>query len=248
MKPQSGTVLHVSPHPDDEVLGAPATLMALRDAGWRIVNLACSMGRPADAERRRAEVMESCRRAGFALEIPADLPPIGEADDLERGQWILAGVIGRSIARHGHPLIVGPSPDDAHPGHQVVGRALIEAMEAHHETTVDPMRVMFWGLWRDLPLANVLVPFDADRLAEIKRALGAHAGELARNRYDRLLEGRAVVGAVLGPERVFGFGSAGISDDFAELLMDMSWSRTQGWRPGAARVLDPLDPLAATAR
>jgi LmbE family N-acetylglucosaminyl deacetylase len=26
-------VLHLAPHPDDELIGAPATLMALRDAG-----------------------------------------------------------------------------------------------------------------------------------------------------------------------------------------------------------------------
>ena len=42
----------------------PATLMALRDAGWRIVNLACGLGRPAQHQRRRAEVEEACRRAG----------------------------------------------------------------------------------------------------------------------------------------------------------------------------------------
>ena len=38
-------VLAVSPHPDDELLGAGATLMALRDAGWRVINLAASLGR-----------------------------------------------------------------------------------------------------------------------------------------------------------------------------------------------------------
>ena len=36
------TVLHLSPHPDDEIAGMPATLMALRDAGWRVVNVAAA--------------------------------------------------------------------------------------------------------------------------------------------------------------------------------------------------------------
>jgi len=31
-------VLHLAPHPDDEALGAPATLLALRDAGHRVIN------------------------------------------------------------------------------------------------------------------------------------------------------------------------------------------------------------------
>ena len=67
------TVLHLSPHPDDEVVGMPATLMALRDAGWRVVNLACGLGRPAQHQRRRAEVEEACRRAGFEL-LPCEPP------------------------------------------------------------------------------------------------------------------------------------------------------------------------------
>ena len=46
------TVLHLSPHPDDEVLGAGATLLGLRDAGHRVINLACSLGRPEQQERR----------------------------------------------------------------------------------------------------------------------------------------------------------------------------------------------------
>ena len=41
-----GTVLHVSPHPDDELVGAPGTLKTLRDHGWQIVNLAGGLGRP----------------------------------------------------------------------------------------------------------------------------------------------------------------------------------------------------------
>lgn len=46
--------------------------MALRDAGWYVVNLACGLGRPAHAERRRAELAEACRRAGFELVIPGE--------------------------------------------------------------------------------------------------------------------------------------------------------------------------------
>src|SRR5581483_10326231 len=61
------SVLHVAPHPDDELLGAPASLFGLRDAGWRFVNLACSLGRPEQRERRLAELQEACARAGYEL-------------------------------------------------------------------------------------------------------------------------------------------------------------------------------------
>jgi hypothetical protein len=53
------------------------------------------------------------------------------------------------------------------------------------------------------------------------------------------------VNAVLGPERVFGYGRAGIDDDYAELVTHMTWSARDGWVPTQARVLDPGDPLGA---
>ncbi|MDQ6816983.1 MAG: PIG-L family deacetylase [Actinomycetota bacterium] len=233
-------LLSVSPHPDDELVGAPATLMALRDAGWRVVNLACSLGRPDDRQRRRAELVEACRLAAFELLIAEGIPPIGAEDDLALAQDGLSAAIVAALDDVGAEIIVGPSPHDGHHGHEVVGRAIRDAVEAR----VEPMHALFWGLWGDLPLPNVLVPFGAARLLEIQHALGAHAGELARNRLDRLVEGRAAANAVLGPERVFGFGAAGGEHDHAELLTDIGWTPSDGWRLTAPRELDPARPLA----
>jgi LmbE family N-acetylglucosaminyl deacetylase len=227
-------VIHASPHPDDELIGAGATLMALRDAGWRVVNVACSLGRPGDRDRRRAELIEACRRARFELEIPEGLPGIGRDDDLAAAQGALAGVLSAAIDRHGASLIVGPSPDDGHHGHEVVGRAIRDAVEARGL----PFRLMFWGLWADLRSPNVLVGFDAERLAEIQAALSAHAGELARNDYDRLVRARAEMNAVLGAERVFGFGARRTACDYAELLTELTWDPSRGMLPSAPHELD----------
>jgi LmbE family N-acetylglucosaminyl deacetylase len=235
------TVLSVAPHPDDELLGAPATLMALRDAGWRVINLACSLGRSADQGRRREELVKACRRAGFELAIPDGLAPIGRGDDLALAQGALSAAIVDQLGRVPAELIVGPSPHDGHHGHEVVGRAIRDAVEARGL----PFRVLLWGLWSELPIPNLLVPFGADRLAEIQRALSSHAGELERNRFDRLLAGRAAAGAVLGPERVFGFGASGAAElEYAELLSAVSCDPGRGWRLAPAREFDPLQPLA----
>jgi GlcNAc-PI de-N-acetylase len=231
------SVVCVSPHPDDELLGAPATLMALRDAGWEVINLACSLGRARDRDRRRRELIEACRAARFELVIPDGLAPIGSGDDLGLAQGILAAAIVEVLKRSTARLIVGPSPHDAHHAHEVVGRAIRDAVELRGEA----IRVMFWGLWGDLPIPNLFVPFDAARLLEAQRALGLHAGELARNRYDRLLKNRAAAAAVLGPERVFGFGTAGTGHEYAELLIDVGWSPSAGWKLAAPRMLDPGD-------
>jgi hypothetical protein len=97
---------------------------------------------------------------------------------------------------------------------------------------------MFWALWGDLPLPNVLVPFDEARLAEIQHALSAHAGELARNPLNRLLEARAVAQAILGQERLFGFGVPGGRYTYVELLTHARFTSGQGWRWTEPRVFD----------
>ena len=52
--------------------------------------------------------------------------------------------------------------------------------------------------------------------------LDAYAGELERNDYRRLLSGRATTNAVLGSERVFGFGSPAASPlPYAEVLTEV---------------------------
>lgn len=102
-------VLHLAPHPDDELIGAPATLMALRDAGWRVVNQACGLG--SDPSRRAAraeELREACRRAGFELRLPEDPTGTLVADALEELR---------------PAVVVSPDPGDRHPAHEQVATA-----------------------------------------------------------------------------------------------------------------------------
>jgi hypothetical protein len=101
-----------------------------------------------------------------------------------------------------------------------------------------------WGLWAELPSPTVYVPFDEDVLIQAQHVLAAHAGELARNDYSRLLEARATANAVLGSERVFGFGSARASAaPYAEVLSELTLADNT-WQLGYRRLLDPADPLA----
>lgn len=204
-------VLHVSPHPDDELIGAPAALMALRDAGEQVAVLALGHGRPEQQARREAELREGCRRAGFAVHAGADLP---EAVAQAR-------------------VVVSPHPGDAHPAHERAARAVQQALEA---LGPDGPAWWQWGLWRELPAPNLIVPFGEERMLEILHALDAHAGELARNDYGRLVRGRATAAAVLGPERVLGWGSPGLDAPYAELLCALRW-REGALRAGSARIL-----------
>jgi LmbE family N-acetylglucosaminyl deacetylase len=222
-------VMHVSPHADDEALGAPATLLLLRRGGWHVVNAVVSLGRPDDSARRRAESVDAAARAGFTLALPDGSP----VDD-----WL------RSLLHeHAPAIVLSPSPHDGHPAHEAVGRATgaaLAAMEA-------PPVWWQWGLWADLTAPTLYVPFDGDVLAEARHVLAAYAGELARNDYMRLLEARSIAHAVLGSERVFGFGSTRASTlPYAELLTELVGG-DHGWHPGAARLLDPASALVSAS-
>jgi LmbE family N-acetylglucosaminyl deacetylase len=234
------TLLHLAPHPDDEVMGGPAIMLELQASGHRIINVACGLGRPEDRERRTAEVRESCRRTGFELVIATPPAAISSGDDLDVAQVELAALIARLVRQEAVDIVFSPSPHDRHPGHEVVGRAALAAMSPLEDAS--PAWWM-WGLWADLPFPTLIAYFGSERLRQILAALHAHAGQLERNDYGRLVRGRAEANAVLGPERVFGFARRGRRGEFAELATEVVF-KDGDWRLGRPRELDPLEPLA----
>ncbi|HET9078025.1 MAG TPA: PIG-L family deacetylase [Acidimicrobiales bacterium] len=220
----AATVLVVSPHPDDEIVGCGATLLALRDAGWRVVNLACSLGRGPARDRRRAELEAALAVVGFeGLIAPSDVP--------------LVDSVVSAARRVGADLVVSPHCADGHPAHEAAGRAVAAA-----GPDLPSPRWWAWGLWADLPAPNLYVPWARDRLAELTSALRCHAGEVSRNPYDDLLAARGRVGAILGSERVFGFGAPAASAlPYADLLTEACFE-AGSWRPSPARLAVPDDP------
>ena len=216
--------------------------MALRDAGWRIVNLACGLGRPAQHQRRRSEVEEACRRAGFEL-LPVDPPlALSAGDDLAAAEETLVTLLGGLLAELGPAIVCAPSPHDGHHAHELVGRAARRALSAHAGPTPP---LWLWGIWADLPFPTMIAPFDAKRLDEVKHALAAHASEQLRLPLDRLIEARAVLHAAVGEERVHGSGLAGDRAlEYAELICEVVL-QPDGWRLGASRRFDAEAPLAS---
>jgi hypothetical protein len=192
------TVVHFSPHPDDEVLGAPGGLFALRDAGWRIVNVACSLGRDEQRERRVVELREACRRARFDLRVDNVQPDV-------------------VLAELKPELVVAPSPHDPHPFHGEVARRALAAVAAAGTPSV----VWLWTLWGEPVLPSLAIELTEERLAEIAYALEAHEGELARTDFRRLLHARAEVYGVVGGERLHGYGAAALPFPLAELLTEL---------------------------
>jgi LmbE family N-acetylglucosaminyl deacetylase len=234
------TVLHVAPHPDDEVLGAGATLLSLRDAGHRIVSFYCGFGRPEQRERRHGEALEACARARFEFAAPSAPADISSGNGArEAGQ--LVREIGAVLERERPAIVVSPSVRDRHPGHEVVARALRDVLEG--EAGAQVRAWWMWGLWAELAHPTLATGFDRARLDEVVNVLEAYAGELERNDYRRLARGRAEMYASVGPERIFGFGTEANSYPYVEVLTEAMFDAGE-WRAGAPRWLDPERPLA----
>ena len=219
------TALHVSPHPDDEILGCGATLLALQAAGWRVVNLACGLGRHGDEDRRRGELDAAIGVLGIEGMVAS--PPVqmssSGGDDLVAAEEEVVRLVGTAAAELGAELLLSPHPNDGHPAHALVGRAVRDA------ATTCP-RWWAWGLWRDVQTPNRYVPFGDEVLSRLRAALACHAGEVARNPYDDLLPARARVAAILGSELVHGFGSGPATPDpYADLLEERVRREPGGW-------------------
>ena len=236
----TGVALHFSPHPDDELVGAPATLMALRDAGYRVVNCACSLGRPEQRERREAELREACRLAGFELRLPSHPEVISAGDDFAAAQAGLQALASEAIADLAPDVVLSPGPHDRHRGHEVVARAVRDALR---ELPGEAPPWWMWGLWGGLEMPTLATTFGVDRLEEILVALAAHEGELERRDYRRLVRARAEASALLAPELLFGFGTPVDADaPYAELLTEVVLGDGL-WCLGSVRWLDPVEPV-----
>jgi LmbE family N-acetylglucosaminyl deacetylase len=214
----SPTVVHVAPHPDDEAIGAPGALLHLHDRGWRVVSVIAGLGFPDQRERRRGEAEEASRRAGF---LPIFLDPplaISLDDDLAGATDRVATELPKIVADYEASIVVSPSPHDVHHGHEAVGRGVQRSVAA----VSSPLRWWLWGVWGDLPAPNVLYPFGEGELSRMLHIVEAYGGELERNDFRRLISGRATAAAVLGSERVFGFGSRAASTlPYAEVLTEV---------------------------
>ena len=212
------TVVHVAPHPDDEAVGCPGALLHLLDRGWTVVSVVASLGFTAQRDRRRAEAEEAARRAGF---VPVFVDPPLNLDldaDLALATRRIATELPAIVREHEASIVASPSPHDVHHGHETVGRGVQRAMAVLPPT----VRWWLWGVWGDLPAPNVFYGFDQKTLERALHILEAYAGELERNDYRSFLRGRASANAVLGSERVFGFGSpAACTLPYAEVLTEV---------------------------
>lgn len=157
--PKPGPLLVVSPHPDDEVLGAGGLIRAWLAQGHGVVILSVTDGEAAYRDWPQLNVVRR-RELDRALDVLCGRPVKTIRLALEDGaihkkmpaligalEWLCAG----------HPTVVSPFEADGHPDHEVVAQACRRVagrlglalarypIWAWHHASPDAFRGLRWG-------------------------------------------------------------------------------------------------------
>jgi LmbE family N-acetylglucosaminyl deacetylase len=131
--PSSGPLLIVSPHPDDEVLGAGGLIHMWKQQGHPVTILSVTDGEAAYPQWRRLGQVrrEELKDALQVLcESPVLLVRLGIPDGrIADHTYRLRGAIMSLIAPGA--TLIAPYESDGHPDHEAAGRVCCEVAQAH---------------------------------------------------------------------------------------------------------------------
>jgi len=207
-------VLIVSAHPDDEILTGMPLGLRYRERGYRVVNVAVTLGRPEQVDRRRTELEGACAYLGIELRVPLETGLRAHIKSNDSDAWQVAMEAVRAIVAEIRPqVVITHHEDDGHPDHCATFRLTRDAMGG-----IENFGCLFitGEYWRDMSTPNLQLEVSPEHLVHLLNALSFHRGELERNRYDIFwpslmhLNGRY-------SEVVMGFGSPAAQFDFSVL-------------------------------
>lgn len=141
-------VLVISPHPDDETLGAGGTLLKFKDSGHRlfwiiVTNMKTEYGYSAErVNERNKEIEEVDRAYGFEKTWNLEMEPAG-VDKYEKGE-LVAGF--KKILDEVQPeILIIPYRFDVHSDHRIIFEAVYsctKAFRAPYLKTVMSMEIL----------------------------------------------------------------------------------------------------------
>ncbi len=222
------TVLVFSPHPDDEVIIGGFALRLMREAGWRVVNVAVTQGSRKDRQAGRLqELRDCCDCIGFECIQTAPSGLEGVNAKTRAGDGVGWGrsvdVVARLLTEHRPRAILFPHELDwnsTHVGtHWLVMDALGRQPEAFSCATVE---TEFWG---QMASPNLMVELSEAHVADLMTALTFHVEEVRRNPYHLSLPAWMMDNVRRGAELVGGQGGGAPEFPFATLYRLRRWAR-----------------------
>lgn len=208
LSPSAPTALLFAPHPDDEVIIGALPLRLRLEAGWRIQNIAVTLGSdPARREARRSELRTACTRVGFELTELGWLPvrPATRTDVPDLWQsWV--DHLQTLFIQYQPAAVFFPHPLDLHPAHIATHTLVREVLQTLPASLPRPW-VFETEFWHPLDQPNFMVESSPEDLALLLAGLAAHEGEIARNPYHLRLPAWMIDNTRRGAERIAGAGA-----------------------------------------
>jgi LmbE family N-acetylglucosaminyl deacetylase len=246
-RPGAPLAMLLSPHPDDEIINGGLPLRLSREAGWRVLDVAVTLGsNPARREQRWREAQTACASVGFELvsAAPGGLSGVSlERRAADPTSWARdAERLAELIARHAPRVMFVPHDDDWNSTHRGTHQLVIDALSTQ-ELALE-LWVVETEFWRPMATPNLIVELDVDALADLVRALGCHVGEVQRNPFHVTLPAWMIDNVRRGAELVLGQGQSTPPFTFATLYRVRRW-RAGGFEPPApGRAIAMADDVA----
>lgn len=243
---EPGHCLIFAPHPDDECIVGALPLRLHQEAGWRVSNVAVTLG--SNVERREprwAELLDACGVLGFdCIRVGEDGLSDVRADTAEREPALWAthvAAIAALLAAHRPALVLAPHAQDDNPSHRGVHRLVVDAIAAARCSTV----LAQTEFWSTQPHPNALVQTGIADTARLIAALERHTGEIARNPYHLRLPAFLADAVRRGGELVLGAGEAPPDFAFATLYRLTVFRDGQAAQALPSRVFPANQPLTS---
>lgn len=223
-----------SPHPDDEALSGALALRLRQRHGWRVVNVAVTLGSRLDRRAARwAEAQASCDYLGFELVSPLGVPGQAleritpDAATAEPVRWAqAAGALALLLRRLAPRVVLAPHAGDGHPAHAGTHRLVRDAMAACADGL--DAHLLWSEYWMPQPAPRLMLGLAAGEVAQLMTATALHIGEVSRHPYHLSLPALLIDSARRGAELIGGLGGTPAGVAMAALY---GWER---WRGGKA--------------
>jgi N-acetylglucosamine malate deacetylase 1 len=215
-----------SPHPDDESIGGGLALRLARECGWKVINVAVTLG---SKKERRAERLKelkgACKFLGFDLLLPAPggLERVTTATrDSDAKTWNKqVEAIAKILQQHQPKALFFPHARDWHGTHIGVHWLVMDALKKAAGLKCHLVETEFWG---QMAAPNLLVEYKTDDVADLVAATSFHRGEVQRNPYHLRLPAWLHDNVRRGGELVGGEGGAAPTFIFAQLFRLRHWN------------------------
>lgn len=210
--------LIMSPHPDDECIIGGLALRLMRESGFRIVNVAVTLG--SNQERRQARLEElqgACEWIGFHLQETASggLEKVTvHTRETNSTLWQTNQNCLEEIVTQWSPSIIFlPHAQDWNGTHIGVHHLTMDALRNLNSFETTLIETEYWG---QMSQPNLMVENTPEQVADLLAALSHHEGELTRNAFhiglpswmhDNVRRGAELVGGQGGPAPDFTFAT-----------------------------------------